>query len=572
MARAGPLSTICEAESCPLACSSTLADTDPQEGRAQGPWSADETFRTTGGSSREPPATSANRPGHTIRWTSVGRDFDLNVERVLEHWTVAHAIRELIANALDEAALTSTADPQIVKDRRGLWHVRDWGRGLRYEHLTQKENREKLNRPDLVGKFGVGLKDALATFDRRGIEVVIDSRHHRMTLKRTAKHGFEDLKTLHVAVDPASDPNMVGTDVSLPGVKDDDIAEAKSLFLRFAGDEVLERTRHGAVLRRSAGAPSRIYVNGLRVAEEERFLFSYDVTSVTAPLRRALNRERTNVGRTAYADRVKAILLAATSTRVADALAADLEGFATGKLHDETSWLDVALHACRILNASQKVLFLTAREIFAAPASVHHARDDGYRIVTVPEDLRHKLANARDIAGNPIIDLYRYTEQFNQSFSFRFIEPNHLTPAERAVFSRTDAIITLQGNRPRELKLVRISETMRMDAAGASEVIGLWDPTNRQIVIRRDQLADIARYAGSLLHEVTHAATGTSDLSVGFEDALTGTVGVVATRSLGDKHPEPVHKSSGRSGRVLNTRHGKTRVADRPLARHKRRP
>jgi hypothetical protein len=32
------------------------------------------------------------------------RQFDLNIERVLEHWTVAHALREIIANALDEAS------------------------------------------------------------------------------------------------------------------------------------------------------------------------------------------------------------------------------------------------------------------------------------------------------------------------------------------------------------------------------------------------------------------------------------------------------------------------------------
>src|SRR5206468_228331 len=39
------------------------------------------------------------------------REFDLNIERGLENWTIAHAIRELIANALDEAALTGTAEP-----------------------------------------------------------------------------------------------------------------------------------------------------------------------------------------------------------------------------------------------------------------------------------------------------------------------------------------------------------------------------------------------------------------------------------------------------------------------------
>jgi hypothetical protein len=40
-----------------------------------------------------------------------GQAFDLNIEKVLEHWTVPFAIRELIANALDEQALTGTSDP-----------------------------------------------------------------------------------------------------------------------------------------------------------------------------------------------------------------------------------------------------------------------------------------------------------------------------------------------------------------------------------------------------------------------------------------------------------------------------
>ncbi len=38
-----------------------------------------------------------------------GEAFDLNIERVLKDWTVAHAVREVIANALDEQILTNTA-------------------------------------------------------------------------------------------------------------------------------------------------------------------------------------------------------------------------------------------------------------------------------------------------------------------------------------------------------------------------------------------------------------------------------------------------------------------------------
>ena len=91
---------------------------------------------------------------------------------------------------------------------------------------------------------------------------------------------------------------------------------------------------------RSSHAPARVYVKGLFVAEEPNFLFSYNITKLSAPLRRALNRERSNVGRSAYSDRVKAILTACTSTDVAGPLAGGLNAYATGRLYDELTWRD----------------------------------------------------------------------------------------------------------------------------------------------------------------------------------------------------------------------------------------
>jgi hypothetical protein len=88
----------------------------------------------------------------------------------------------VIANALDEQALTGTAEPQILQDAEDRWHIRDWGRGLRYEHLAQNDNKDKLAHPDqVIGKFGVGLNDALATPDRHRADVVIRSRHGDIT-------------------------------------------------------------------------------------------------------------------------------------------------------------------------------------------------------------------------------------------------------------------------------------------------------------------------------------------------------------------------------------------------------
>ncbi len=232
-----------------------------------------------------------------------GRAFDLNIEKILENWETYHAVREVIANAIDEEVLSGTK-PIRIFEQSGAWHIRDYGRGLRYEHLTQKENEEKLNDPCVIGKFGIGLKDAIATFDRRKVKVVIRSRHGDITVGKSEKHGFRDLVTLHAYVNPPSDQKLDGTEVILTGCIDEDIRKAKDLFLRFSGERVVEETKDGQVLAKREST-ARIYVNGVKVAEEENFLFSYNITSLNRAIKRALNRERTNVGRSAYTDRVR---------------------------------------------------------------------------------------------------------------------------------------------------------------------------------------------------------------------------------------------------------------------------
>ena len=80
-----------------------------------------------------------------------GDPFDLNIEEILESWEVYHGLREIIANALDEQLLSNTEEVQIRNIGKGSWIIRDFGRGLRYEHLTQKENPEKMENPACIG-------------------------------------------------------------------------------------------------------------------------------------------------------------------------------------------------------------------------------------------------------------------------------------------------------------------------------------------------------------------------------------------------------------------------------------
>lgn len=461
--------------------------------------------------------------------------FDLNIEKVLEHWTVPFAIRELIANALDEQALTGTAQPAIFKDEGECWHIADSGRGLRYEHLTQNEDAEKRRHPEVIRQFGMGLKDALAVFDRRGVAAAIRSPHADITTGRRPKDAFPDVVTLHALVSPPSEPSRTGTDIALVGVKDEDVDAAKRFFLRYSGELLLESTEYGDVLARTDSATgARIYVKGLFVAEEPNFLFSYNITRLSAALRRALNRERSNVGRGAYSDRVKAILTACRSTGVAAPLAEDLNGYTAGRLHDELGWRDVALHACRVLQTNEKVLFVTAWQMAGDSAQLRYARDDGYRVVVVPEDIARTLGRLTDLNGRPLVDLDRYRNEWNESFSFTFVDAGAMTSAEQTAFRRTQEIGALAGiDLTRRKTTVLVSETMRLNETG-NPVLGVWEAAERRIVIRRDQLSGLASYAGTLLHEIGHMISGTQDGSLDFESELSRLLGLTAAAALGN--------------------------------------
>jgi hypothetical protein len=450
--------------------------------------------------------------------------FDLNSGEVLEHWPVAFAVREVIANALDEQILTGTPDPEIgpLPGGRG-WSIRDFGRGIHYRHLTQSESTEKLGHPEVIGKFGFGLNDALAVLDRNS--VTIRSRHGVITTSPRAKAGFPDVVTLHGVVADPDDPEMTGTEVVLTDVSDDDVITAKGFFLRFNGQHILEDTRYGQVV---AGAGA-VYVKGLRVAEEPKFLFSYNVTAPDAKLSRALNRERTNVGRSAYSDRVKDILKASESAAVLQPLAADMANFDKGEaMHDELRWKDVAIHACQALQSIQKTIFVAPADM--GDNHIDYAVDDGYTVLVTPNDIVKALAKLTDRDGNRMVTLWEYRRQRAESFEFDFVAPDALTDEERSVLDLAPAVAALVDFDLGEVEL-RISNTMRPSSVGAQEV-GLWSPSEQTITIKRSQLGSAEAFCGTLLHEIGHAASGETDRTLAFEEALTDLLGVISARSL----------------------------------------
>lgn len=467
-----------------------------------------------------------NRPKHDRPAKDV-RKFDLNIEEVLDGWEAYHGMREIIANALDEQALTGTPGIEIRKAGSRSYLILDRGRGIRPEHLTQNEDKEKMSgKVPVIGRFGVGLKDALAVLNRRGVKVRLRSRHCSITTEPAKKHGFDDITTLHALVAPPDDPEMAGTEVMLEGVSDAWMESAKSLFRRFSDECILESAKYGDILERKPNRPARIYVNGVQVAAEDNFLFSYDITKPTEGMRRMLNRERTNVGRKAYTERVKSILMAATSDTVMGVLAGDVARHEAGSQSDETKWSDVATRACKLLNASGNVVFATAGEQRRMAAVVDESGRDGFRMVTVPDNIRGRLAGSVDESGGKVRDMAQYMIELNGRFEFKFVEPDDLTASERRVWDRTGDILGLVGMADLA-DGVRISETMR---PGMLDADGLWDGT--RITMRRSTLQSTERYAGVLLHEAAHSLSMAKDVTREFESALTDMLGDVAACAL----------------------------------------
>lgn len=165
---------------------------------------------------------------------------------------------------------------------------------------------------------------------------------------------------------------------------------------------------------------------------------------------------------------------------------------------------------------------------------ITYAQEDGYRVVVIPENLAGKLPTVADKSGNEMVNLEYYKGEWNNAFQFAFVPPSKLTSSERKVFEKTQTILDWFPKTKKVVKEVLISETMKINWNG-SDAVGLWERDESRILIRRDQLQKVESYAGTLLHEITHAITGTDDETMEFENQLTDNLGKLATMVLGNR-------------------------------------
>ena len=64
------------------------------------------------------------------------------------------------------------------------------------------------------------------------------------------------------------------------------------------------------------------------------------------------------------------------------------------------------------------------------------------------------------------------------------------------------------------------------------EAVGVWEPAESRIIVKRSQLRSLADFAGTVLHELSHALSGASDMSLEFEQQLTKELGGIVARNI----------------------------------------
>jgi hypothetical protein len=178
---------------------------------------------------------------------------------------------------------------------------------------------------------------------------------------------------------------------------------------------------------------------------------------------------------------------------------------------------------------------VTAEELGGARDSIDHARKDGYEVIAIPGNVRHALVGLKDLQGNPVRDLSVFQTEWSNSFEFKFVARDKLMVAERRVFDCWPQVAKLVGGLPARVNEIKISETMRPEFDTGRECQGLWEPEKRRIVIKRSELTNMQSFAGTLLHEITHAKSGFTDVSREFETALTEVIGILSAACLGQQ-------------------------------------
>ena len=424
--------------------------------------------------------------------------FDLNIKKILKEWKVADALREIIANAIDEKIITKTKAPKIYKENN-QWIIEDYGRGLKISDFLQDENQEKLNDKNVIGKFGIGLKDSIAVLFRNEVNFSIKTKHFTAYPKMHKKEGFDE-ETIHMQIDNTKQ-KIIGTKFIFGNVDDVNIKNAENNFLIFKDPQVLFKNDFGQIIKSNDGENSKIYFNGMQISEDEKYTFSYNITKANKKLLSKMNRERKSLGRDAYSQLISKIITPKVPTEVINYFIDDYEN------SGEFTIKKIRKIIYEIINKNEEYVFMTNEEY----------KQMSEREKEIINSLGKEIKIIKDADQDLINNLYNKNDaikEYEINFKYEEILKKSLSKQEKMNLEKIEKILELL-DKNKEIIIVKKNNSLNEDP------YGFWRSKEpEKIFIIRKILLNWSKLLKTLVHEYAHSISGYEDSTRKFEDDL----------------------------------------------------
>ncbi|WP_033159806.1 ATP-binding protein [Mycoplasmoides alvi] len=438
--------------------------------------------------------------------------FDLNIKEILSDWSISDAIRELIANAIDESRLTKTEFPSINYDNNTLT-IFDYGRGITSNHFIQNENEEKKQSKIVIGKFGIGLKDAVSVLFRNNKEITFYSKHGSFTPKEDFKKGInENIKTIHIKINNSIFENE-GTKIVINNIDETDYKKAISNFLELSENyEKLSSSEKGEIYERNNSNKSEIFLNGMKISEDDNFLFSYNILLPNTKLKNGLNRERRNISRDVYRDNIISILksnINDNTQKLINCLIDKREEFSDGE------WSLVDVKKLIIKNTNRRIL-LACPDTPTYPMFKSYAMLENYEIISINKKEYNTFIKDEnfkkytlDFFGNEYISDYKGDIVNN----FEPQQQNNWDWVLKKIEQLSKNIDISKQEKLRSFKFEVIEDH--------PNALGITIHETNTIQIVKKILSDKEKLFNTVIHEIAHAISKERDCTIEFEQALT---------------------------------------------------
>lgn len=191
-------------------------------------------------------------------------------------WKLAHAVREVIANALD--AETEHGAKFVVKydTAKERLTVRNENIKVDAKALYFGES-SKRGDERFVGQYGEGLKLAMLVFARMGLDVLIKNGDDESWKPLIEKDGL-GVETLCVDITKAKRAEN-NFEIVIPDINEEFWETMQGWFLRLRAPVEVHKTRAGELID-DPDFTGKIYVRGVYVTTREKYDFGYNFFNV----------------------------------------------------------------------------------------------------------------------------------------------------------------------------------------------------------------------------------------------------------------------------------------------------